>query len=108
MKKERKHQTNGNGQLSQRVHWEFNHPTATAVSIAGTFNDWRPEATAMVAVGDGCWRKEIILPPGSYEYLFVADGNWMPDPLARATVANPFGGVNSLLTIPHQQSGVEG
>ncbi len=59
------------------VHWEFNHPTATAVAIAGTFNDWRPEVTEMVAVGDGCWRKEIVLPPGTYEYLFVADDEWI-------------------------------
>ena len=29
----------------------------------------------------------------------VADGKWMPDPLARETVANPFGGRNSILTV---------
>ena len=43
--------------------------------------------------------KELILPPGTYEYLFVADGRWLPDPLAKGAVPNPFGGVNSLLTV---------
>jgi hypothetical protein len=27
------------------------------------------------------------------------DGNWMPDPLARETVPNPFGGRNSILRV---------
>jgi len=29
----------------------------------------------------------------------VVDGEWMPDPLARATVPNPFGGQNSVLNV---------
>jgi hypothetical protein len=27
------------------------------------------------------------------------DGRWMPDPLARESVPNPFGGKNSILTV---------
>jgi len=27
------------------------------------------------------------------------DGQWMPDPLARETVPNPFGGRNSILKV---------
>ena len=29
----------------------------------------------------------------------VVDGKWMPDPLAKETVPNPFGGRNSLLKV---------
>ncbi len=89
---------NGNGRHAVRV--EFSHPTATAVAIAGTFNDWRPEATPMIAMGEGRWLKELVLPPGRYEYLFVADGQWLTDPLAHDTVTNPFGGVNSVVMVP--------
>jgi len=39
------------------------------------------------------------LVPGTYEYCLVVDGQWMPDPLARETVPNPFGGVNSILKV---------
>ena len=37
--------------------------------------------------------------PGTYEYCFVVDGQWMPDPLARESVPNPFGGRNSILQV---------
>jgi hypothetical protein len=54
----------------------------------------------MVALGNGRWLKELALPPGTYEYLIVADGKWTPDPSAEETAPNPFGGVNSLVIIP--------
>ncbi len=81
------------------VRFEFTHPTATAVGIAGTFNDWHPEAKAMHPFGNGRWLKETALPPGNYEYCLVVDGRWMPDPLAKETVPNPFGGRNSVLKV---------
>jgi 1,4-alpha-glucan branching enzyme len=91
-----------NGRPSRRIHLEFTHPTATKICIAGTFNDWRPSATPMVAVGNGKWAKDLALPPGSYEYRLVADGEWMSDPAAGKTVPNPFGGVNSVIDIPSE------
>jgi 1,4-alpha-glucan branching enzyme len=81
------------------VRFEFTHPTATTVCVAGTFNDWNAEAKPMHPVGDGRWLKETALPPGTYEYCLVVDGEWMPDPQARETVPNPFGGRNSILKV---------
>ena len=86
----------------------FTHPSATAVGIAGTFNDWRPQVTPMVLVGQGRWMKRLSLPPGVYQYRIVADGEWMPDPLAAATTPNPLGGVNSILGVPLQSAGRTG
>ena len=83
----------------QPVHFEFTHPTASTVCIAGTFNDWDPEAKPMRPLGSGRWHKESDLPPGTYEYCLVVDGKWMPDPRARETVPNPFGGSNSILKV---------
>ena len=40
---------------------------------------------------------ELALPPGTYEYRLVVDGEWIADPSAKETVPNPFGGVNSVL-----------
>jgi len=97
--KKQKPQENGNGKTSQSVRIEFKHPTASAVAIAGTFNDWRPEATQMVRVADGRWLKDLALPPGLYEYRLVVDGAWMPDPSAVAAVTNPFGELNSVLKV---------
>ena len=84
------------------VRLEFKHPSAAAVAVAGTFNDWRPEATPMVAVGEGRWLKELVLPPGRYEYLLVADGEWMPDPEAGERAPNPFGGLNSVILVANR------
>lgn len=95
---------NTNNQLTSEakakpVHIEFSHPTAAAVRIAGSFNDWRPEATPMIPLGEGRWAKELALPPGTYEYCVVVDGDYLPDPQARQTTPNPFGGVNSVLSV---------
>jgi len=81
------------------VRFEFTHPTARAVSVAGTFNDWHPSTKSMHPSGNGHWVKETALPPGTYEYCLVVDGQWMPDPLAKESVPNPFGGRNSILKV---------
>jgi len=86
------------------VHFEFTHPTAATVCVAGTFNNWQPEAKALHPSGGGRWVKETVLPPGTYEYCLVVDGQWMPDPLARETVPNPFGGRNSVLKVTSSEA----
>jgi 1,4-alpha-glucan branching enzyme len=100
--KKNKIKTNNNGQPhATRIRFEFTAPEAQSVLIAGTFNDWRPAATPMVALGEGRWVKDLALPPGEYEYCLVVDGQWKPDPLATKTVENPFGGVNSICRVNH-------
>jgi 1,4-alpha-glucan branching enzyme len=81
------------------VRFEFTHPTAATVCVAGTFNHWRPEAETLHPAGGCRWLKETALAPGAYEYCLVVDGHWMPDPLACETVPNPFGGRNSILKV---------
>jgi 1,4-alpha-glucan branching enzyme len=81
------------------VRFEFTHPTARTVSVAGCFNNWQPEAKALHPSGGGRWLKETVLTPGTYEYRFVVDGQWIPDPLATETVPNSFGGRNSVLRV---------
>ena len=81
------------------VHFEFTHPTARQVAVAGCFNHWQPEAKILHPAGGGLWVKDTALPPGTYEYCFVVDGEWMPDPLAKDYVPNPYGGRNSMLKV---------
>ena len=80
----------------KRIHFEFASPTAESVAIAGIFNEWQPNATPMIALGQGRWAKDLALPPGDDEYCLVVDGQWTPDPQATESVPNPFGGVNSV------------
>ena len=81
------------------VRFEFTDPKARTVCVAGTFNHWQPEAKALHPSLAGNWWKETALAPGTYEYCLVVDGHWMPDPRVSETVANPFGGRNSILHV---------
>lgn len=55
-------------------------PHAGSVHLAGTFNDWDPNATPLTRRADGTWAVSLDLPPGRYEYKFVVDGRWCCDP----------------------------
>jgi 1,4-alpha-glucan branching enzyme len=90
--------TNTSTQSLPPVPVSFSAPSAKSVALAGSFNDWQPLAT-LKPTRTGEWQGELKLPPGRYEYLFVVDGQWLPDPSARETVPNPFGGVNSVIAI---------
>ena len=98
MKHNHNHDNAPNPQLIP-VRFEFTHPTAAMVCVAGTFNHWQPEAKTLHPAGGGKWWKETQLAPGTYEYCFVVDGQWIPDPLAKNHVPNPFGGRNSVLVV---------
>jgi 1,4-alpha-glucan branching enzyme len=86
--------TNGNG-----ISLEFVKPEAKKVCVAGSFNQWKPEATPLIQMGNGRWVGNLAVKPGRHEYLFVVDGQWLPDPNAKETVQNPFGGQNSVLIV---------
>ena len=82
-----------------KVALELIKPDAKQVFVAGSFNEWRPERAPLVQIGNGRWKGELAIAPGRYEYLFVVDGQWLPDPNAKETAQNPFGGKNSVLTV---------
>lgn len=99
MKHSNRHDNARSAEQLVPVRFEFTHPTAASVCVAGSFNEWKPEAKTLHATGGGRWVKETVLAPGTYEYCLVVDGRWMPDPLARESVPNPFGGRNSVLEV---------
>lgn len=82
-----------------KVHLELVKPEAKSVAVAGSFNEWKPERTPLVPLGNGQWKGDLDVKPGRHEYLFVVDGQWLPDPNAKESVANPFGGKNSVLIV---------
>ncbi len=53
----------------------------------------------MRRTNNGKWEAKVALPPGRYEYKFVADGNWLADPKATENVFNEHGTLNSVVTI---------
>ena len=75
-------------------------PGAHQVALAGDFNGWDPGRTSLEnAAGRGTFATNLWLPRGTHEYMFVVDGQWVPDPSAPAHIPDGFGRTNSLLSL---------
>lgn len=75
----------------------FETPSGLAVSIAGGFNDWKPQA--MTKGPDGLWRITVQLGQGMYEYRFLVDAEWREDPNNARRTQNNLGGYNSVCDV---------
>jgi len=89
------------------VTFEYYNPSARTVFIAGDFNSWSPTANPMRSDGEGNWSAVIELPPGEYQYKFVVDGSWQPDPENPRTKPDGYGGINSVAVIDKNGNFVE-
>jgi len=90
----------GVSQIGDAVAFVTLYPRANSVHIAGDFNNWQPEKSALERVGDsGVWQTKIKLPQGKYRYRLVVDGQWQQDPYNELTELNPFGELNSILEV---------
>jgi hypothetical protein len=68
------------------------------VILTGTFNDWNEQQYQMRKTAAG-WSFKLQLPPGHYEYKFIADGEWLNDPANPEAIGNEHGTLNSILAI---------
>ena len=83
-----------------RVVFTYHGEPGRQVFVAGTFNDWNPEARPLVdKEGTGEYMARLILKEGTYQYKLVVDGQWILDPLNPQEAPNYFGGRNSVLTV---------
>ena len=74
-------------------------PSVRRVHVAGTFNEWDPQGVALTRQGS-LWTVVLILPRGTYEYMFVEDDDrWVTDPLALQTRDDGFGRKNAVLDL---------
>ena len=80
-------------------------PDAQSVFIAGTFNAWEPDTTAMTKSKDGVWKVRLNLLPDRYEFKFIIDGQWCCGPNCQGDhsctkcVTNKFGTMNRVLEV---------
>ena len=80
------------------VEFRLRAPKAKAVDLIGDFNGWKAGTLPLSRVG-GAWELMLPLPPGSYHYLFLVDGQTATDPAARTATA-PDGKTVSVRTEP--------
>ena len=81
------------------VTFALHKPDAKQVLLGGDFNGWATGATPMKRHEDGHWETTIALAPGRYEYKFLVDGQWIPDPAAQKNVRNQHGTLNSVIEV---------
>ena len=81
------------------VVFAFERTEANQVYLCGDFNEWSATTLPMIRRGDRLWLKSVTLPPGRYEYKFIVDGKWTPDPNASQEVVNAFGSTNSVAEV---------
>jgi hypothetical protein len=82
-----------------KVTFVLPEPDAKQVWLSGEFNGWSPNAMPMKRHEDGHWETTVDLAPGRYQYKFVVDGEWVPDPLAHGNVWNQHGTLNSVVEV---------
>ncbi|RZB37766.1 MAG: hypothetical protein SRB2_00868 [Desulfobacteraceae bacterium Eth-SRB2] len=83
----------------KKVTFSVNSTGAKEVILMGDFNNWNPKKHLMKQDGNGVWNKAVILPPGSYEYKFLVDGQWKEDPQNDQARLNCFGSYNNILNL---------
>ncbi len=81
------------------VCFEADFPRAKSVRVTGSFCEWSAKGLPLECREDGTWECHMALETGEYEYRFIVDGSWLPDPHNTETVANEFGGANSKVVV---------
>jgi len=83
----------------RKVTFLFESTEARNVFLSGDFNNWNPNAHPMKNDGNGRWSRAVMIPPGKYEYKFIADGKWIEDPRNDQICLNNYGTYNSVLNL---------
>lgn len=88
---------------SRQVIVRYRDAAARDVRIAGDFNGWVPDRGVLSHIdsdgGARTWTKILALEPGTYEYRYVVDGEWQPDPENPDAVLGPGGARHSVLVV---------
>jgi len=84
----------------REVLFDIDAPHDAVVQIAGDFTNWHPVPLSLHGSGTGKrWRKAVHLKPGAYQYKYLINGEWMPDPGNRNVIDNGLGTRNSRIKV---------
>ena len=64
------------------VDFQFYAPGAKSVKVVIGLSGSLIREFSSDHLGGGAWTLRLLLTPGRYEYHFLVDGEWRPDPLA--------------------------
>lgn len=82
---------------------QYRDTDARDVRLAGDFNGWVPDKGVRSLTekegGQRVWTKILQLPPGTYQYRYVVDGDWCEDPSNPEKAPGRVGERNSVLVV---------
>ncbi|MEC4888549.1 MAG: isoamylase early set domain-containing protein [Nitrospira sp.] len=83
------------------VRFTYLGPSASSVSIVGSFNGWVKGATPMKQVaGTGVWVADVIVRRGEHTFMYLVNGTeWVVPPLAEDFVTDGFGQINGVVIV---------
>ena len=67
------------------------------VKVAGTWNNWKPQ-NLIYKQQDDTWMLSLNLKPGTYQYKYIIDGDWIHDPSKR-WIEDDKGNVNNVIVV---------
>jgi 1,4-alpha-glucan branching enzyme len=83
----------------QKVSFNLLAPQAQNVLLAADFTNWEQSPLSLKKMKGGLWKGSVSLPPGSYEYRFIVDGQWQDDPDCPNHRLNRFGVQNCVCKV---------
>ncbi len=88
-----------------RLIFYYQDDQAQQVALAGDFNGWNTESTALQKNQNGVWKVQLRLPPaGRYAYKLVIDRNrWIEDPSNGLKEPDHHGGYNSIVEVHSEE-----
>ena len=66
------------------------------VQVAGSWNNWQPRE--LLFTGDNTWMLSLTIPPGTFQYKYIIDGEWMHDP-SKKWLEDERGNVNNVIKV---------
>ncbi len=85
--------------IKTKVEFGITAPEAKQVFLAGDFSDWQQKPIELKRQKNGRWKTYVPLDPGTYQYRFLVDGQWVNDPECTNLTTNPFGDSNCVRVV---------
>lgn len=89
---------------TKKVNFSLSGVEAHKVYVVGDFNKW-DRAKHPMKKDRNNWKLSVKIPAGEYKFKYLADGNWLNDPVAHKYVGNPYGSEDSVVVVPGTRRG---
>ena len=88
--------TNARRATTKKETFSIFAPDAQNVELVGDFTNWADSPVALKKSKDGTWKASVSIEPGTHEYRFKVDGQWVNDPECPKRLTNPYGEENCI------------